>query len=248
MPEDLGLADERRHAPLLELPRRRVPHDEVDRLERVLAGSRHPGPEVRQHLGAHPGVVTLPGLDPLRHEVRREEFGQRRGDRLDQAALADQLHVAVACEAHARQDGAAARHLLPVEPDALGQAEPERETALALLLAVVVLDPPDPRSAERGVLRLRQDDRVLDRDARLVVVAVQHPLLELEARQLPVVHEGVVAVVIVIAGLALAPQPLHELVAGKRCAVAHAGLSVALPGLSGARPSSRPTPPPSPRR
>src|SRR5262249_19027638 len=54
-------------------------------------------------------------------------------------------------------------------------------------------------------------DRVLDRDARLVVVAVEDPLLELELRQLPLVHQHVIAVMIVVAMLALAAQPVDEL-------------------------------------
>ena len=46
-------------------------------------------------------------------------------------------------------------------------------------VAVVVVDAADPGPPERRVLRLRHDERVLDGDARLVVVAVQRPGLQL---------------------------------------------------------------------
>src|SRR5262249_53637480 len=130
--------------------------------------------------------------------------------------LAHELHVAVAREPHAGQDGTAARDFFAVEPDAVGQAQPQLEPALSGRIAVVIADAPDPHAPERRVLALRQDDGVLDGHARLVVVAVQHPLLQLHLRELPVVHEDVVAMVVVVAVLALPSDPLDDLVAGER--------------------------------
>src|SRR5262249_18084852 len=82
--------------------------------------------------------------------------------------------------------------------------------------------------------------RVLDGDAGLVVVAVQHPLLELALGQLPVVHQDVIAVVVVVAGGSFPPEPLHQLVARERRPLGGAGHRVT------ARPSaatSHPAPP-----
>ena len=94
---------------------------------------------------------------------------------------------------------------------------------------------------EGGVLGLGQDDRVLDGDPRLVVVAVQHPLLELQLGELPVVHQDVVAVVVVIAVLALAPDPLDELVARVSGARAPADVIAAPPCRRTRLPSPRPS-------
>ena len=86
--------------------------------------------------------MTLPGRDPrcdIRSGAKNSVSDEATAS--TSAALAHQLDVAVAGEAHARQ--ARERqlaHLLAVEPHALGQAQPEREAALALLLAVVVAD------------------------------------------------------------------------------------------------------------
>src|SRR5262249_57232941 len=100
-------------------------------------------------------------------------------------------------------------------------------------------DPPPP---ERGVLGLRQDDGILDRHARLVVVPVQHPLLELQLSELPVVHQHVIAVMIVVAVLALPPHPLDELVAAERRSRAFGGhIRTSLPSP----PPSQPAPSPS---
>src|SRR5205814_6068559 len=94
-------------------------------------------------------------------------------------------------------DLAARRDLLPVEADALGEAQPQLESTLAGGVPVVIANPTDPHPPEGRILRLAEDQRVLDRHARLVVVAIQHPLLELQTRQLAVVHQLVIAVVIV---------------------------------------------------
>src|SRR3989454_5517312 len=103
------------------------------------------------------------------------------------------MHVAVAREAHAGQHRAAGRDLLPIEADALGESQPQLQSTLAGRVAVVIANPTDPHAPEGGILRLRQDQGVLDRHPRLVVVAVEHPLLQLQTRQLAVVHQVVIA-------------------------------------------------------
>src|SRR5205814_9085139 len=78
MPEHLGLSDERGHAALLEFPAGRVADHVVDGLFRVAARPRHARPEILEHVTAHPWIVTLPRKHALLHEVRREEFRERR--------------------------------------------------------------------------------------------------------------------------------------------------------------------------
>src|SRR5205814_8175718 len=70
-------------------------------------------------------------------------------------------------------DLAARRDLLPVEADALGEAQPQLESTLAGGVPVVIANPTDPHPPEGRILRLAEDQRVLDRHARLVVVAIQ---------------------------------------------------------------------------
>jgi len=93
----------------------------------------------------------------------------------------------------------------------------------------VIADPTDPHAPEGGILRLAEDQSVLDRHPRLVVVAVEHPLLELQTRQLAVVHQLVIAVVVVVSALAFATHPVDELLARQqraRRSVAHSRSSI----------------------
>ena len=145
-----------------------------------------------------------------------------------QRALAHQRHVAVAGEAHARQHAPAARHLLAVEADRLGEPQPQREPARRPAAS------PSWSWMRRiharrnaGSSRLGEDERVLDGDARLVVVAVQHPGLQLRAGQLARVHALVERVLVVVAARPLARAGAATNVIGGRAAalVAHSSSS-----------------------
>src|SRR5262249_56879031 len=99
----------------------------------------------------------------------------------------------------ARQAAPAAAPPAAARPPPPRQPQPLREAAAVGSVAVVVGDAPDPGPPERRVVRLGDDDRVLDRDPRLVVVAVQRPGLELLARERPGVHPLVEPVLVVAA-------------------------------------------------
>ena len=128
-------------------------------------------------------IVALEGGDARRHDVAREEFGERRRNRREQIGTLDQIDVRVAGAAHAGQHGVEARDLLARESDAFGQPQPEFETAFAGRAAVVVVQALHPFAPERGIGRLGENRAVLQRDARLVVIPVAHPGLDLVARE-----------------------------------------------------------------
>ena len=218
MPQDLRLAHQRGHTRVLQRARRRVRHHERQRLLPVAPRARHARPEVRQRLGADPRVVLLPGGDARRHEIGREHLRQRRRHRDQKRAVAAQAHVAVAREAHAGQHAAAARHLVPIQADRLREPQPQRQPAGLRTIAVVVVDAPDPGAPEGRILRFGKDDRVLDGDPRLVVVAVQHPRRELLARQLARVHQLVERMLVVVAARPLLAQARDEVVGGQHAA------------------------------
>ena len=71
--------------------------------------------------------------------------------------------------------------------DGLSESLPELEAAVGIAVAVVIVDPTDPRSRKCRILRLGEDQRVFDRDARLIVVAIDDPRAQLRGRQLPLV-------------------------------------------------------------
>src|SRR5207248_4202343 len=133
-----------------------------------------------------------------------------------QRHLLHELDVGVAGEAHSGEDMGEARHLVGVEPDAFRQSQPEREAALPGAIAVVIVDALDPHPAKSRIFGFGKDDRVLDGNAGLVIVAVLHPRLELFPGQLSLVHAHVEGMAVVVALLALAGEPGDKLRAGER--------------------------------
>ena len=161
--------------------------------------------EVAQALFVDPGIVRAERRDARAHDVAREELRQRGRDRSQQVVRPDEFDVGVAGAAHAGQHEAQARDFLALEADGRGQREPELEAALARAQAVVIVDPPHPLAAEARVAGFREDQAVLHGDARLVVVAVAHPDLDLRAREAALVHaqvEGMPVVVVLRADAA----------------------------------------------
>src|SRR5450432_41325 len=74
----------------------------------------------------------------------------------------------------------------------------------------MIMDASHPRSAKCWILALGQDERVLDGNAGLIVVAVQYPSAELLAREPTLVHGNMKRVKVVVAGGPLLPQALDE--------------------------------------
>jgi hypothetical protein len=77
--------------------------------------------------------------------------------------------------------------------------QPARDAAVAFALAVVVDQARAPLAPHRGVLAARDQACVLDRDHRLVVVAVERPGLHLALAALTAVQQLVERVQPVIA-------------------------------------------------
>ena len=102
-------------------------------------------------------------------------------------------------------------HVLAVEPDALGQHQPALDAALVVAAAVVLLEARAPLAAQRRVLGARHQGGVLDRDAGLVIEAVEHPGLYLPAVALAAVQQPVERVQAVVALGADALQRRFEL-------------------------------------
>ena len=66
-------------------------------------------------------------------------------------------------------------------------------------VAIVIDDAFAPGAAEIGIFGARQDGGVFDRDAALIVVAIEGPGLKLAARELAFVHQKMKWVLVVIA-------------------------------------------------
>src|SRR5690606_39875696 len=116
------------------------------------------------------------------------------------------LFRAGAAEVHVRIDGVTnpgehaplAPQLLARQPHRLAQAKPRLDTPFALAGPVVVQDPDDPLAPDVDVGTVRENRRILDGDAPLVIEAVRHPAPDLLLRQLTRVHALVEGVQIVV--------------------------------------------------
>ena len=129
--------------------------------------------EVAQALGLHPGVVLLEGRDAHAHDVAGEELGERRRHRRQQVARRHQLDVGVAGAAHAGQHVGKPLDARALEPDGVGQRQPEREPALARPRAVVILDARDPAAPESAYCAFARSAVLLGMRSGSVAVGTQ---------------------------------------------------------------------------
>src|SRR5262249_52490337 len=79
-------------------------------------------------------------------------------------------------------------------PDPVGELEPAGDAAVSLMLAVVVDQPAAPFPPQRRVLAARDQARVLHRDHRLVIVAIERPGLHLAFAALDAMQQRVARV------------------------------------------------------
>src|SRR5262249_28706391 len=84
-------------------------------------------------------------------------------------------------------------------PAPVGELEPARDAAVAFALAVVVDEAAAPFPPQRGVVATRDQARILHRNHRLVVVAIERPGLNLAFGAFAAVQQRVEGVQPVIA-------------------------------------------------
>src|SRR4051812_20256018 len=180
------------------------------------------------------------GLDHL----GREELGERGGDRLQEAAIAHEMHIGVDREARAGEDAAGRGHLVAGQAERVGEREPARDAALALARAVVIDEALAPGPAQRRILDAGEDRGVLDRDARLVPVAVQRPGLDLRLGATPFMQPRVKRMLVVVARGADRAEARLELVRRKhrvQNAISMPSYAISNPAASTKRRSGEPS-------
>ena len=172
---------------------------EIERVLRVPGRLHQSRAEVLEARGVDPGVMGLQRLEPDPDRGRPEELGEGRGHRLDPRLLAGEAHVGVDRVAHRREHAALRLQCLPRDAERLAEPQPGLDAARPGGRAVVVDDAPDPLPPDLDLGAVRQDRRVLQRNAPLVVEPVGHPALKLLAGELSRVHSPVEGVQVVVA-------------------------------------------------
>src|SRR5205814_6145608 len=101
-------------------------------------------------------------------------------------------------------------HVVAIKPEAAGQSKPALDSAFLCVLprgvTVVVDQPAAPIAPQIGVMAARQQAGVLDRDHRLVIVAVERPGLDLSLGATSAMQEPMERLQAVIAVRAEFPQ------------------------------------------
>ncbi len=120
------------------------------------------------------------------------------------------MQVRVHREAHAGQHVAQARDVGDVEARRLRQLVPFADAALDVADPVVVGDARDPGAAKFGVVGLGENQRVFFRNRPLIVEAIFDPRLQLPPGQLPLMHQDVERMLVVISRLANRTQARDE--------------------------------------
>src|SRR3954454_23346732 len=168
------------------------------------------GAEVLEAGRVDPRVVALERGHPDLDGRRPEQLRERRRHRLDPRLTAREVHVGVDRVAHGREHAPLGLELLARDTQRLPEAQPRLDAAGPRPRAVMVDDPSDPLAADVEVGAVREDRRVLEGDAALVVEAVRDPALQLLARELARVHAHVERVEVVVPA-PLRAQPGDEL-------------------------------------
>src|SRR4030088_1004190 len=112
---------------------------------------------------------------------------------------AHKIYIGLHCVSCRRQYPVAVQCLLAWQSGGLHQPEALFNAAGIVSVPVVVDNTLAPCQAERRILTVRQDGRIFHRYMALVVVAVECPGLQLPARQLAFMHQGVKRMLMVIA-------------------------------------------------
>src|SRR5580658_580846 len=200
-PQDVALVAQCLNDALLIGPCSRVVERIPDRESRIFRSLRQPRLEIIKPR-RHPGIVLAQLFHPQRDQVARKKFGQRRSDALDKWPHAHEVEIFIADKARGRQNLSRAHHPFSLKSRSFRQLDPAQDSTLAPLVAVVIHNAFAPDAAERRIGRARKNDRVLDRNDRLIVIPIQRPGLQLSAAKLAFVHEQMKRMLMVITLLA----------------------------------------------
>src|SRR5271166_2164602 len=173
----------------------------VHRELRIFRRLIQPGLEVIQ-TPRQPRIVLPQFVYAQGDQLGRKQFRQRRSDCFQQRAAANDIQIFIHRKACSRKNPFTSANLSRIETSGLRQLYPTLDTAFAGSIAIVIDYALAPRSAEDRVRTARQDNRILNRDDALIVIAVQRPGLQLAAAQLAFVHQQMKRVLVMVALLA----------------------------------------------
>src|SRR5580704_660313 len=178
------------------------------------------GGEIVEAAG-QPWIMLAQTVHAQRNQVPGKQFGQRRGNCLQEGTILHQIKISINGVTYGGQDFVAVHHPLAIQTGRLRQLDPTLDTAFLCRIAIMIDHSLTPRPAKIRILAARKNNSVLDGNAALIVIAVQGPSLHLPAAQSPLVHHEVKRMLMVIAFFAHTTQPRFQLFCGQNRRVHH---------------------------
>ncbi len=178
-------------------------------------GLGQPRREIGERVAADEIVILQQTFDPLGDDLGREHLGEARGDGFEQRAVADKIDIGVDREAGCRQQPCGRDHIFAIEAEPVGQPQPARDPTGVLAFTVMVDDASAPFPAQRRCRQPGDQIGVLRRNPGLIVIAIERPGLNLTPIELPVAHQVVKRVAMMVALLADLPEGVLQIRAGQ---------------------------------
>src|SRR5260370_11706528 len=189
-PEDVALGAQRGEGQILFRASARVFHDPRQGELGVLRSLRQAAGEIVQTSG-EPWVVLAHAVHAESDELAREEFGQGRGNGFEVRARGCEIDVGLDCKTRGGKNAVTAERGLARQARSFHETQPLFYAARLSVVAIVIENALAPGEAKRGVFAARENGRVFDGDAALIVVTIESPGLKLAAREPAFVHEQV---------------------------------------------------------
>src|SRR5258708_3666562 len=197
-PENVALSAQRGVRQVLLRARVRVFHDPSQSEFGIFGSLRKAAGEIVKTTG-EPGIVLAHAVHPQSNEFVRKQFGQGRSDGFEMRARGYEIDVGLYGETCGGKNAVTEQRLFTREARSRNEPQPLFNAAGLHAIAVMVEDALAPGEPKCGIFAAREDGRIFDGDAALIVVPIQGPCLELAARELAVMHQQMKRMFVVIA-------------------------------------------------
>src|SRR5690606_9206768 len=127
--------------------------------------------------------------DALAVDARSEEFGQRGGDALKDAAVADEIEIGIHRKPGRGQNSLGRNDVIAVKAESRSQAQPALDAALVLSRAVMVRIAGMPLAPEFPVREVGQERGDLPGNNTLVIISSKGPSLHLRLGQMAAMQQ-----------------------------------------------------------
>src|ERR1700704_2993624 len=118
------------------------------------------------------------------------------------------MHIGVDRKERARQQTLQRRNVIPVQAQSRCEMKPALDTAFALARTVMIDKPLAPGAPQLRIFGARDQARILQRDHRLIIIAIERPGLNLTLAALAAMKQPMKRMKAVIAfGAKLAQMP-----------------------------------------